>query len=52
MRQLRGRVNRTTIFLTPQLQKAIKAAAKASGEKEAVIVRRALEEYFAKRKGA
>jgi predicted transcriptional regulator len=43
-------MNRTTVFLTPQLQKKIKAAAKASGEKESVIVRRALEQYFTKKK--
>jgi predicted transcriptional regulator len=45
-------MNRTTVFLTPQLQKQIKSEAKKTGEKESVIIRRALEDYFKKAKGA
>lgn len=42
-------MQKTTLYLPGELQRALKEAARREGEPQAVLIRRALEEYLQKR---
>ncbi len=42
-------MEKTTVYLTPELRRALKEAAKVQKQPEAVLIRQALEEYLSRR---